>query len=81
MGVHDLLGSIYQWTSSPFEEYPGFEPFPYRQYSAVFFGDAYRVLRGSSWVAAPILWRNTYRNWDLRRRRQIFSGVRVVYDD
>ncbi len=79
-GVQDLLGSVYQWTSSSFERYPGFEPFPYDEYSAVFFGRGYAVLRGASWAAAPILWRNTYRNWDLRQRRQIFAGVRVVYD-
>jgi len=79
-GVDDLLGCVYQWTDSPFAPYPGFEAFPYPGYSEVFFGDRYRVLRGSSWAADPILWRTTYRNWDLPQRRQIFAGVRVVYD-
>jgi iron(II)-dependent oxidoreductase len=79
-GVEDLLGAVYQWTSSPFAPYPGFDAFPYAGYSEVFFGDEYRVLRGSSSAADDLLWRNTYRNWDLPQRRQIFAGVRLAYD-
>ena len=79
-GVEDALGSVYQWTSSPFRPYPGFEAFPYSGYSEVFFGDTYRVLRGASWAADEVLWRTTYRNWDFPQRRQIFAGVRLVYD-
>jgi iron(II)-dependent oxidoreductase len=79
-GVEQLLGSVYQWTRSALAPYPGFEPFPYPEYSQVFFGDTYRVLRGSSWAADPVLWRLTYRNWDLPQRRQIFAGVRVAYE-
>jgi iron(II)-dependent oxidoreductase len=75
-----MLGSVYQWTAGVFDPYPGFEAFPYAEYSAVFFDRGYVVLRGSSWASAPILWRNTYRNWDLPQRRQIFAGVRVAYD-
>lgn len=79
-GVEDLLGSVYQWTCSEFRPYPRFEAFPYAEYSEVFFGPSYRVLRGASFAAHELLWRNTYRNWDLPQRRQIFAGVRVVYD-
>ncbi len=79
-GVHDLLGSVYQWTSTEFDGYPGFVAFPYAEYSQVFFGRGYRVLRGASWASAEPLRRNTYRNWDLPQRRQIFAGVRVAYD-
>ena len=79
-GVEDMLGGVSAWTSSAFHPYPGFAPFPYPEYSEVFFGDTYRVLRGASWAAHPLLWRNSYRNWDLPQRRQIFAGVRVVYD-
>jgi len=80
LGVEDLLGSVYQWTVSEFRPYPGFEAFPYAEYSEVFFGDTYRVLRGSSWATDTLLWRNSYRNWDLPQRRQLFAGVRLVYD-
>ena len=79
-GVEDLLGSVYQWTSSAFTAYPGFTAFPYPEYSEVFFGGPYRVLRGSSWATHPMLWRNTYRNWDLPQRRQIFAGLRLAYE-
>ena len=34
--------------ASPFTGYPGFKAHPYREYSEVFFGDRYRVLRGGS---------------------------------
>ncbi len=47
-GVHQLIGDVWEWTSSGFELYPGFEAFPYREYSEVFFGGDYRVLRGGS---------------------------------
>ncbi len=79
-GVEDLLGNVYEWTSSAFAAYPGFVAFPYPAYSEVFFGGPYRVLRGSSWAAHPMLWRNTYRNWDFPQRRQIFAGLRVAYE-
>ncbi len=79
-GVEDMLGSVYAWTSSEFRPYPGFAAFPYPEYSEVFFGDTCRVLRGASWAAHPLLWRNSYRNWDVPQRRQIVAGVRVVYD-
>ncbi len=79
-GVEDLLGNVYEWTSSAFTAYPGFAAFPYPEYSEVFFGGPYRVLRGSSWATHPMLWRNTYRNWDLPQRRQIFAGLRVAYE-
>lgn len=79
-GVEQLLGDVYEWTSSPFAGYPGFETFPYREYSEVFFGDTHRVLRGASWASHEAYARNSYRNWDLPQRRQIFAGVRLAWD-
>lgn len=73
-------GAVWQWTSSPFLGYPGFVAFPYPEYSEVFFGDAYRVLRGGSWVTDPLVARPTFRNWDYPQRRQIFSGIRCASD-
>jgi iron(II)-dependent oxidoreductase len=74
------LGHGWEWTSSHFLPYPGFEAFPYREYSEVFFGDDYRVLRGSSWATHPRVARPTFRNWDLPQRRQIFAGLRCARD-
>ena len=71
------LGRVWEWTSSRFVGYPGFEPYPYREYSQVFFGENYRVLRGGSWASHPRVATPTFRNWDLPQRRQIFAGVRL----
>jgi gamma-glutamyl hercynylcysteine S-oxide synthase len=74
------IGSAWEWTSSHFLPYPGFQAHPYREYSEVFFGDLYRVLRGGSWATHPLLATATFRNWDLPQRRQIFSGLRLFRD-
>jgi len=73
-------GQVWEWTQSAFAGYPGFRAHPYREYSEVFFGDAYRVLRGGSWATAPRVASVTFRNWDLPQRRQIFAGVRLARD-
>jgi iron(II)-dependent oxidoreductase len=73
-------GAVWQWTSTFFDGYPGFRAYPYPEYSEVFFGEKYRVLRGGSWVTDPIVARPTFRNWDLPERRQIFSGIRCASD-
>jgi iron(II)-dependent oxidoreductase len=72
------VGQVWEWTSSDFQSYPGFEAFPYREYSEVFFGDTYKVLRGGAWATHPSVARPTFRNWDLPERRQIFSGIRCA---
>ncbi|MFC6016914.1 ergothioneine biosynthesis protein EgtB [Plantactinospora solaniradicis] len=80
LGVHQLIGDVWEWTSSPFQGYPGFTAFPYREYSEVFFGSDHRVLRGGSFGTDPVACRGTFRNWDLPIRRQIFSGFRCARD-
>ena len=81
-GCQQMVGDVWEWTSSPFAPYPGFVAFPYREYSEVFFaeGDSYRVLRGGSWATAAIAVRNTFRNWDYPERRQLFCGFRCAED-
>ena len=74
------VGQAWEWTSSDFLAYPGFEAFPYREYSEVFFGDEHKVLRGGSWATHPSVMRPSFRNWDLPQRRQIFSGIRCARD-
>jgi iron(II)-dependent oxidoreductase len=78
----DLQGTrqVWEWTSSWFDGYPGFAAHPYREYSEVFFGRSYRVLRGGSWATDPRVATTTFRNWDLPQRRQIFAGVRLATD-
>jgi iron(II)-dependent oxidoreductase len=79
-GVRGMLGGVWEWTASDFRAYPGFRPFPYREYSEVFFGPDHRVLRGGSWATHPAAARVTFRNWDFPIRRQIFSGFRCARD-
>ena len=79
-GLLDDVGHVWEWTSSHFVGYPGFRAHPYREYSEVFFGDAYRVLRGGSWATHPRVATPTFRNWDLPQRRQIFAGLRLARD-
>jgi iron(II)-dependent oxidoreductase len=79
-GVERLFGDVWQWTSSDFTAYPGFGWFPYKEYSEVFFGSDYKVLRGGSWATSPLVARPTFRNWDYPIRRQIFAGFRCARD-
>jgi iron(II)-dependent oxidoreductase len=79
-GAEQMVGDVWEWTSSDFAGYPGFRSFPYREYSEVFFGTEYKVLRGGSWATHPRAIRATFRNWDYPIRRQIFAGFRLARD-
>jgi iron(II)-dependent oxidoreductase len=79
-GVRGMLGGVWEWTASDFRAHPGFRAFPYREYSEVFFGSDYKVLRGGSWATHPSAVRTTFRNWDFPIRRQIFAGFRCARD-
>jgi iron(II)-dependent oxidoreductase len=80
-GAVQMLGDVWEWTSSAFEAYPGFEAFPYPEYSEVFYGDEHKVLRGGAWATRRNVIRTTFRNWDLPERRQIFAGIRCAGDE
>jgi iron(II)-dependent oxidoreductase len=79
-GVLGMIGDVWEWTASDLYAYPGFEAFPYKEYSEVFFGPDYKVLRGGSWATRPPAMRNTFRNWDFSTRRQLFCGFRCAKD-
>jgi len=79
-GVEQMLGDVWEWTASDFGSYPGFASFPYKEYSEVFYGSDYKVLRGGSWATHPRTVRTTFRNWDYPIRRQIFAGFRCARD-
>jgi gamma-glutamyl hercynylcysteine S-oxide synthase len=79
-GAEQMIGDVWEWTSSDFAPWPGFTPMIYRQYSEPFFGGDYKVLRGGSWAVAPAVIRPSFRNWDHPIRRQIFTGVRLAWD-
>jgi iron(II)-dependent oxidoreductase len=79
-GCQGMIGDVWEWTSSRFDGYQGFVAHPYREYSQVFFGPEYRVLRGGSWATRARVAASTFRNWDLPQRRQIFAGLRIARD-
>jgi iron(II)-dependent oxidoreductase len=79
-GARQLIGDVWEWTSSDFSPYPGFAAFPYKEYSDVFFGPDYKVLRGGAFGVDPVACRGTFRNWDYPIRRQIFAGFRTARD-
>jgi gamma-glutamyl hercynylcysteine S-oxide synthase len=74
------VGHAWEWTCSDLLPYPGFQAFPYREYSEAFFGPEHKVLRGSSWATHSRVARPSFRNWDLPQRRQIFAGLRCARD-
>ena len=63
-GVSQLLGNGWEWTSTVFRPFPGFQPFPfYPGYSEPFFDGAHYVLKGASPRTAARLLRRSFRNW------------------
>lgn len=79
-GIEQMIGDVWEWTTSAFEPWPGFTPMLYADYSAPFFGGDYRVLRGGSWAVGGASIRPSFRNWDHPIRRQIFCGLRLAWD-
>jgi iron(II)-dependent oxidoreductase len=78
LGVHDLAGNVWEWTSSTFLPYPGFAAFPYDGYSKDHMKGAHRVCRGGSWATSPSILRCSFRNWYVPTYRQGFLGLRLA---
>ena len=78
-GVDDMLGNGWEWTSSNFAPFPGFEPFPfYRGYSADFFDGKHFVMKGGSARTARCMLRPTFRNWFQPHYQYVYAGFRCV---
>jgi ergothioneine biosynthesis protein EgtB len=78
-GVHGILGNGWEWTSTEFAPFPGFEPFPfYRGYSADFFDGKHFVLKGGSARTAVCMLRPTFRNWFQAHYQFAYTGFRCV---
>lgn len=79
-GVQELVGNGWEWTTSPFEPFPGFEPMSrYPGYSADFFDDRHFVLLGGSWATAAPLVRRSFRNWFQPHYPYVFAKFRCVH--
>ena len=79
-GCLDMSGNVWEWTSTPFEGFPGFEPFPYPEYSEVWFDGDHRVLKGGSWATSASVLRTSFRNFFRRHFRIAFAGIRLAED-
>jgi gamma-glutamyl hercynylcysteine S-oxide synthase len=79
-GCLGMIGDVWEWTSGELDGYPGFVAYPYKEYSEIFYGHGYKVLRGGSWATRARVATPTFRNWDYPERRQIFSGLRIARD-
>jgi gamma-glutamyl hercynylcysteine S-oxide synthase len=78
-GVDDLVGNGWEWTSTIFAPFPGFEPFPfYRGYSADFFDGKHFVMKGGSARTAACMLRPTFRNWFQAHYQYVYAGFRCV---
>jgi iron(II)-dependent oxidoreductase len=78
-GVWDMLGNGWEWTSSQFAPFPGFEPFPfYRGYSADFFDGKHFVMKGGSARTARCMLRPSFRNWFQSHYQYVYAGFRCV---
>ena len=78
-GVDGILGNGWEWTSTLFAPFPGFEPFPfYRGYSADFFDGKHFVMKGASARTAACMLRPTFRNWFQPHYQYVYAGFRCV---
>ena len=75
-GARQMIGNVWEWTSSAFGPYPGFAPDPYREYSEPWFGNHY-VLRGGAWTTRGRLVNTRWRNFYRPQRRDIITGFRT----
>jgi ergothioneine biosynthesis protein EgtB len=80
-GVEDLVGNGWEWTSTPFAPFPGFEPLPsYPEYSADFFDGDHFVIKGASPATARELLRPSFRNWFRPRYPYVYATFRLAQD-
>jgi formylglycine-generating enzyme required for sulfatase activity len=78
-GVADLIGNGWEWTSTVFAPFPGFEPMAsYPQYSVDFFDGKHFVMKGASPVTARELIRRSLRNWFFDDYPYMYAKFRCV---
>ena len=80
-GIHDLVGNGWEWTSTVFDGFAGFEPMAsYPQYSADFFDGKHYVMKGASPVDRPRARPPQFRNWFRPDYPHVYATFRCVRD-
>lgn len=74
--LQDMIGGVWEWTSSAFLPYPGFSADPYEDYSAPWF-QTHRVMRGGSFFTRRRLVHPRFRNFYRPERSDVFVGFRT----
>ncbi len=75
-GCRQMIGNVWEWTSTDFGPFPGFEVDPYEDYSLPWFHTR-KVMRGGCWVTRSRLIRTQYRNFMTPDRRDVLTGFRT----
>ena len=80
-GISQLIGNGWEWTSTKFQPFPGFQPVPYYPgYSARFFDGNHYVLKGASPRTDVRLLRRSFRNWFRPNYPYVYAGFRCAQD-
>ena len=78
-GVEDLVGNGWEWTSTTFGPFPGFQAMAsYPEYSADFFDGEHIVMKGASMATANELLRPAFRNWFRARYPYVYATFRCA---
>jgi gamma-glutamyl hercynylcysteine S-oxide synthase len=78
-GAADLVGNGWEWTRTPFEPFPGFQPFSfYPGYSANFFDGKHFVMKGGSPRTAACMLRRSFRNWFQPHYPYVYAKFRCI---
>ena len=77
-GCHQMIGDVWEWTTSDYVPYPGFKS-EFDEYNDKWFVNQ-KVLRGGSYATPQIHIRSTFRNFFHAHERWMISGFRCVKD-
>ena len=77
-GCQQLIGDVWQWTTSDYVPYPGFKS-EFDEYNDKWFVNQ-KVLRGGSFATPQLHIRSTYRNFFHAHERWMTSGFRCAKD-
>jgi ergothioneine biosynthesis protein EgtB len=77
-GCQQLIGDVWEWTTSDYVPYPGFKS-EFDEYNDKWFVNQ-KVLRGGSYATPQVHIRSTYRNFFHAHERWMVSGFRCAKD-